>query len=75
MVYYFYRCTIPCKQIVLLTGTWTFGQKDVLFRISRVKEEGAFEEVKQSSQGQQMHRTAEAPKLALGNKFDALRDE
>jgi len=40
-----------------------------------VKEEGAFEEVKQSSQGQQMHRTAEAPKLALGNKFDALRDE
>lgn len=39
-----------------------------------VKEEGAFEEVRQSSQGQNQHR-AEAPKLALGNKFDALRDE
>jgi len=39
-----------------------------------VKEEGAFEEVRQSSQGQNLHRT-EAPKLTLGNKFDALRDE
>jgi len=39
-----------------------------------VKEEGAFEEVRQSSQGQQQ-RNAEAPKLTLGNKFDALRDE
>jgi len=39
-----------------------------------VKDEGAFEEVRQSSQGQTQHRT-EAPKLALGNKFDALRDE
>lgn len=40
-----------------------------------VKEEGAFEEVKQSSQNQNQHRNADAPKLALGNKFDALRDE
>lgn len=39
-----------------------------------VKEEGAFEEVRQSSQGQQ-HRNTDAPKLTLGNKFDALRDE
>jgi len=39
-----------------------------------VKEEGAFEEVRQSSQGQAQHR-AGAPQLSLGNKFDALRDE
>jgi len=40
-----------------------------------VKEEGAFEEVRESGKSQAQHRANEAPKIALGNKFDALRDE
>jgi len=38
-----------------------------------VRDEGNFEEVRGSAQNQQ--RSTEAPKLTLGNKFDALRDE
>jgi len=38
------------------------------------KDEGTFEEVRGSAQNQQQ-RSTEAPKLTLGNKFDALRDE
>jgi len=42
----------------------------------RVKDEGAFEEVKGEGKTQTtQHRGTEGPKLTLGNKFDALRDE
>jgi len=41
-----------------------------------VKDEGAFEEVKGEGKSQQsQHRGNDGPKLTLGNKFDALRDE
>jgi len=40
------------------------------------KDEGVFEEVRRDGSAlQAQHRNAEAPKLTLGNKFDALRDE
>jgi len=42
---------------------------------SRVKDEGAFEEVKGEGKSQVQHRGNDGPKLTLGNKFDALRDE
>jgi len=42
----------------------------------RVKDEGAFEEVKGEGKTQTtQHRGSDGPKLTLGNKFDALRDE
>jgi len=41
----------------------------------RVKDEGAFEEVKGEGKSQSQHRGNDGPKLTLGNKFDALRDE
>jgi len=42
----------------------------------RTKDEGVFEEVRRDGSAlQAQHRNAEAPKLTLGNKFDALRDE
>jgi len=41
----------------------------------RVKDEGAFEEVRGEGKTQTQHRGSEGPKLTLGNKFDALRDE
>merc|ERR1719300_542500 len=40
-----------------------------------VKDEGAFEEVKGEGKSQVQHRGNDGPKLTLGNKFDALRDE
>lgn len=40
-----------------------------------VKDEGAFEEVRGEGKTQAQHRGNEAPKITLGNKFDALRDE
>merc|ERR1712228_45683 len=41
-----------------------------------VKDGGAFEEVKGEGKSQQsQHRGNDGPKLTLGNKFDALRDE
>jgi len=42
----------------------------------RVKDEGAFEEVRGEGKTQAtQHRGSDGPKLTLGNKFDALRDE
>jgi len=40
-----------------------------------VKEEGTFEEVRREGGSSQSQRSTEGPKLTLGNKFDALRDE
>jgi len=40
-----------------------------------VKDEGAFEEVRGQGQGNQIQHKSEGPKLTLGNKYDALRDE
>lgn len=40
-----------------------------------VKDEGVFEEVRGGGEKQGHNRASEAPKLTLGNKFDALRDE
>merc|ERR1712083_1040831 len=41
-----------------------------------VKDEGAFEEVRGEGKTQTtQHRGSDGPKLTLGNKFDALRDE
>jgi len=49
---------------------------DTHLYFSRVKDEGAFEEVKGEGKTQTtQHRGTEGPKLTLGNKFDALRDE
>jgi len=43
--------------------------------LCRVKDEGAFEEVRGQGQGNQIQHKSEGPKLTLGNKYDALRDE
>eukprot|EP00092_Neocalanus_flemingeri_P014828 GFUD01016009.1.p1 GENE.GFUD01016009.1~~GFUD01016009.1.p1 ORF type:complete len:257 (-),score=100.29 GFUD01016009.1:331-1101(-) len=40
-----------------------------------VKDEGAFEEVRGEGKSQVQHRNNDGPKITLGNKFDALRDE
>jgi len=41
-----------------------------------VKDEGAFEEVRGEGKTQTtQQRGSDGPKLTLGNKFDALRDE
>jgi len=44
--------------------------------LSRVKDEGAFEEVRRDGSAlQSQQRGADGPKLTLGNRFDGLRDE
>jgi len=40
-----------------------------------VRDEAAFEEVRGDYSKNQNHRSSDGPKLTLGNKFDALRDE
>jgi len=64
-----------CWRCFWLKWFWKTGRGGWTHHL-RVKDEGAFEEVRGEGKTQTtQQRGSDGPKLTLGNKFDALRDE